>query len=205
MARVAGPLMSLSASGSIGKAIVYSRWKGRPYVRTWVIPSNPRTGLQTGMRSGITAYPDLWNLHMDATQRALWNEGVEAEAISGFNLMTRVSQRHLRNNYAPCTNFLDQDASGTPAAPVGPAAAQDGRDMDITWTDEALGHYYLLFHSLTTPITANISNLIAITRQTLQLYIHRNPGIGTHYYDIRTGDADGGVGALAGEFSGTIS
>lgn len=43
MARVTGPLMSMSASGSIGKAITYSVWKGISYVRELVIPANPQS------------------------------------------------------------------------------------------------------------------------------------------------------------------
>jgi len=43
MAKVTGPLMSLSASGAIGKAIVFAGWKGVQYVRQYVIPANPQS------------------------------------------------------------------------------------------------------------------------------------------------------------------
>ena len=205
MARVAAPLLSLDASGTLAKAITFSKWKGRNYVRTRVVPANPRSGLQVGMRSGITAYPNIWNNHLDAAQRAAWNAGVGAEAISGFNLFTRRGQINLRNNYGPPMIYPSTACAGTPAAPAGPAAAQDGTDMDITWTDEALAQGVMIFHSLTTPFTPGIANLIACVRQTLELYTHRNPGVGTHYYDIRSYESDSGVGALAGEFNGVIA
>lgn len=204
MARVQAPLMSLSASGTLASAITFSSWKGRPYVRTRVVPANPRTGLQTGMRAGITVAPQIWNDHFDAAMRAAWNAGVGAEAISGFNLMCRQGQQNIRNNYGPAGVYPSTGCAGTPAAPVGPAAAQDGVDMDLTWTDEALAHGVLIFHSLTTPFTPGIINLVACVRQTLEAWTHRNPGVGTHYYDIRSYDSDSGVGALAGEFNGTI-
>lgn len=41
MAKVTGPLMSMSASGKIADAIVFSVWKGVAYVRQYVIPANP--------------------------------------------------------------------------------------------------------------------------------------------------------------------
>jgi hypothetical protein len=41
MAKVNGPLMSLSASGSVANTLVFSIWKGRPYVRQLVTPANP--------------------------------------------------------------------------------------------------------------------------------------------------------------------
>jgi len=46
MAKVTGPLMSLDASGSVGKTITFSKWKGRNYVRQLTIPANPRTAGQ---------------------------------------------------------------------------------------------------------------------------------------------------------------
>ncbi len=205
MARVQAPLLSLSASGTIGNAITYSTWKGRPYVRTRVIPANPRSGLQVGMRAGVTFAPGGWNLWLGSANRTLWNEAVGSEAISGFNLFTRVGQRSIRNNYGYIMSTTDQDQSSTPAAPAGPGAAQDGTDMDLTWTDEVAAFGVLIFHSLTTPFTPGISNLVAVIRNTVELWTDRNPGIATHYYDIRSMGIDGGVGALAGEFSGVIS
>ena len=51
MAKVTGPLMSLSASGSVANTLVFSIWKGRPYVRELVKPSNPQTEAQAAVRS----------------------------------------------------------------------------------------------------------------------------------------------------------
>lgn len=50
MAKVTGPLFSMSASGSIGKAIVFSAWKGVQYVREHVIPTNKMTEDQGNVR-----------------------------------------------------------------------------------------------------------------------------------------------------------
>lgn len=41
MAKVTGPLFSMSAAGQVGKAIVFAAWKGVAYVRQYVIPGNP--------------------------------------------------------------------------------------------------------------------------------------------------------------------
>ena len=51
MAKVTGPLMSLSASGSVGKTLVFSKWGGRPYVRQLVTPMNPKSTDQNSVRS----------------------------------------------------------------------------------------------------------------------------------------------------------
>ena len=43
MAKVTGPLMSMSASGKLAKAIVFFGWKGVNVVRQWLIPANPQS------------------------------------------------------------------------------------------------------------------------------------------------------------------
>lgn len=50
MARVFGGLLSLDANKQFGKVIVYSRWRGIPYARLRVTPSNPRSAAQVENR-----------------------------------------------------------------------------------------------------------------------------------------------------------
>lgn len=50
MAKVTGPLYSMSASGKLADAMVYFGWKGINVVRGWVKPANPRVGSQGDQR-----------------------------------------------------------------------------------------------------------------------------------------------------------
>lgn len=50
MAKVQGPLMSMSASGALGKAIVFFGWKGTNVVREWLKPANPQSEGQGDQR-----------------------------------------------------------------------------------------------------------------------------------------------------------
>lgn len=50
MAKVTGPLMSFTAAGKVGKAIVFSIWKGVAYVRGLVTPRNPQSDDQAEAR-----------------------------------------------------------------------------------------------------------------------------------------------------------
>lgn len=50
MAKVTGPLMSMSASGKLADAIVFFTWKGRNVVRQYLIPSNPKSTAQGDQR-----------------------------------------------------------------------------------------------------------------------------------------------------------
>ena len=51
MPRLTGPFMSLSASGTLGKTLTASIWKGQPYMRLRVIPINRNTTGQKTVRS----------------------------------------------------------------------------------------------------------------------------------------------------------
>lgn len=51
MAKTVGPLMSMDASGAFGGTMVFSKWKGRNYVRQLVIPANPQSQAQEDARN----------------------------------------------------------------------------------------------------------------------------------------------------------
>jgi len=50
MAKVTGPLYSMSASGKLADAMVYFGWKGINVVRGWVKPANPQSDNQGDRR-----------------------------------------------------------------------------------------------------------------------------------------------------------
>lgn len=54
MARVTGPLMSMEASGTIGKTLTFANWVGRQYVRRWTRPANPQTIDQMDQRNAFS-------------------------------------------------------------------------------------------------------------------------------------------------------
>ena len=54
MARVTGPLMSMEASGTIGKSLTFANWVGRQYVRRWTRPANPQTADQMDQRNAFS-------------------------------------------------------------------------------------------------------------------------------------------------------
>jgi hypothetical protein len=65
MAKTTGPLFSLEASGTLGKTVTYSHWKGRPYCRRRVIPLNPYEADQVRARNLIRcmAIGQFWANH----------------------------------------------------------------------------------------------------------------------------------------------
>jgi hypothetical protein len=91
MAKVKGPLFSLSASGQIAKTLVY--WKGIDIVRKYVIPANPNTSGQQTQRGYFANAVEDW--HTDgftAIDVAAWNLYALAQkvAASGFNMLVKL-------------------------------------------------------------------------------------------------------------------
>ena len=88
MAKVNLPLMSASASGKIAKSLVYFNWKGLDVVRSYVIPSNPRTTSQLTQRGYFSDAVDMFHdTSFTDLDRSAFNLAATASKIvmSGFN------------------------------------------------------------------------------------------------------------------------
>ena len=115
MAKVTGPLFSLDARASLGKAITYSIWKGINYVRRLVVPQNPNTTCQVVIRKVITRASVGWKnstTGCDATDQASWNTAAEGTAESGFNRMMRA---FIAENYSTTCTMQTPNVWPTPA------------------------------------------------------------------------------------------
>lgn len=87
MPRLTGPLFSLDARQTLGNTIVYSAWKGLNYARMRVIPYNPKSPYQTGVRDTMT-FGVLYftkGTYVAAAQKTWWNTYAEGTNQSGFN------------------------------------------------------------------------------------------------------------------------
>lgn len=88
MARLTGPLMSLSASGTIADTLTYADWKGISYARTRVIPSNPQTSDQQEVRTVFRYLQSLYKF-MPAIGREPWIAAVIGVPMTPQNLMIK--------------------------------------------------------------------------------------------------------------------
>ena len=75
MAKVNAPLFSLDARGQLGKAIVYSFWKGVQVVRRYIVPANPDTADQQKIRGEFQDAVDRWQA-LSADQKSDWDDYV---------------------------------------------------------------------------------------------------------------------------------
>ncbi len=130
MAKVRGPLLSFSAGGQIAKTQVYARWKGRPYSRQYVIPSNPQTDDQSLTRDVFTW---LNGVYKTAPPRVIeaFDAGAAGRVLTGRNLFIKENLALLRGTLSvPVTSndgliFSPGARAGFPAATVTPTPGND--------------------------------------------------------------------------------
>lgn len=114
MTKVTGPLLSMEATGSIGGAMTFARWKGRPYVRMLVKPSNPKSAAQTTQRAMMRYLSQRWATIGDSNQ-ALWQDLADAGKFSTFNAFTRENLRRWTQGEGPTdTPTLGSTPAGAP-------------------------------------------------------------------------------------------
>ena len=93
MAKVKGPLMSMGATGQLGKSLVFMTWKGIKDVRSHVIPSNPQTDGQMAQRTIMTdAVAAFHALALNDLDRAAYNvlASIQSAIMSGFNIFCKM-------------------------------------------------------------------------------------------------------------------
>lgn len=95
MARLTGPLMSLGASGTIAQTLTYADWKGIPYARTRVIPSNPRSTSQTQTRESFAYLQDLYKF-FPSIAREPWIAAVRGIPMTAQNMLLSKNVSALR-------------------------------------------------------------------------------------------------------------
>jgi len=90
MAKWKSPLFS-DIRNKLGENVVFSMWKGRPYMREYVIPSNPNTLAQQANRNHMAAIIELYQANVKGTPAhvAAWNVAALPKTISGYNLFTQ--------------------------------------------------------------------------------------------------------------------
>lgn len=127
MAGVKGPLFSLDASGSVGDALVYAKWKGRNYVRRHAIPANPRSVGQVSVRAMLKFLTQYW-VSLTAGEQADWETRAEATNISAFNAYVAYNMERW-GRYAWPSKEDPAAEAGTAGTILAPTATAGSRSI----------------------------------------------------------------------------
>ena len=209
MARVNGPLMSMSASGALGGVVVFSHWKGRPYVRQLVKPANPRSGGQTSMRATMKFLSQIWTT-LSPPQQATWEEQADAGVFSPFNAFTKFNLKRNRD-FLGFTQALPLTPFSVPDAVDVFTATPGVRSVTLSMNTVAVlnGCWgFLLYMSTTIAFTPSFTNLLAVIPSdgaTEVTFVHSPLAPDTYYYDVKPFNTAAELGALDGEINAVVA
>lgn len=194
-AKLDGPLMSMGASGSIGGILTFGSNKGRNFVRQLVIPSNPRSAAQTGVRSGMGWAGKEW-AQLTTLEQATWETKAAQFNISPFNAFIKQGMDNWSNGAA----FQSEDPAPTVATPAEPPTSPTDtvteRRATIEWVDDVVGSNdfgVIYYQSLTTGFTPGRDNAVGVIDMGVQKFITPTLEPGTYYYRLATFAKDGAI------------
>jgi hypothetical protein len=196
MVKVSAPIFSLGASGTIAKAATFSNWKGRAYVRSRVIPANPRTGPQVGLRAMVAFLAQEWSKR-DVSDQESWRTLADQRAISPFNAYTSFNQKRWRSFRAPTQNAQTLELSDPPDAPTTTATGGIRQvHLSIAPGQNPPSWGYMIHRSRTPGFTPSWDNCVAVIaiEDPATVYVDSDLPPGTYYYRIRGFTSDGVMG-----------
>lgn len=205
MVKLQGPCMSLAASGTLADTLTFTSWKGRSVCRERVIPSNPQSGPQTGMRSMMKFLAQIWD-GLTTANKATWEDLADATVISEFNAFTSFNMKRWRSFKTP--------SKETPATETGeggdaPTTTPTGgiRQIQLSIADGATppDWGWIIYRYIETAFTPAFSNCIAVIPRTATptIYIDTPLDPDTYYYRIGGFSDDGVAGTLEAEINAT--
>lgn len=208
MVKVNAPAMSLDASGSLGGALVFSKWKGRNYVRTLVKPANPKSALQVSMRAMFKFLSQNW-ADLSTAEKATWTDKAEAGVYSPFNAYMSENQERWRNFLGP-TQEDPAAGAGTPATLSTATATAGVRQITVDYpvTTVADNWGLIIFRSLSSGFTPSISNCLAVILADTtggKEYVDTPLDPDTYYYNAIPFTDDGVLGSAAGEVNAQVT
>ena len=208
MARLLGPLMSIDASGTFAKTVVFSKWKGRNYARERVIPKNPRDPKQLGVRAMFAFLTQDWT-HLIAGEKDDYNVGALAKSISPFNEFLSQNMSAWQNFTTPSKNW-PAEAVSTPLT-ITTLTTTGGLGMvtcQIT-PSGATGIWGLLLFretaAITTPSWANCIIALPANGANMVTFVDTPLVAGTYHYRAAAFNDDGIMGTVKADQTAVVT
>lgn len=134
MAKVTGPLLSISAKGTIANTQTYANWRGVNYVRQRVIPANPRTTKQQSIRNIFANMGLLW-LYAPQSLMAPWEAFAVGKPLTGRNRFIGTNVKFLKTK-TDMTSFVGSIGArgGLPLVSLSVAPTATAGELTITPT-----------------------------------------------------------------------
>ena len=201
MVKVRGPMMSLGASGTLADAVTFSIWKGRPYVRERVVPSNPRTGAQVGRRAMFGFLGQAWDA-LSSADKASWQDLADELVASTFDAYMKTNMERWHNFLTPTEASPAAEAvAGSDRALTAAAWEENRIKLSSTAADPHDQWGIVYFAKLAGAVTPAVGNAIIVeldddiaARDTFWT----PPSVGTWHFNSMTFSDDGVINAAGG-------
>lgn len=194
--------MSFDASGTIGKTAVFSKWRGRNYVRRHVIPSNPKSALQIAMRASLRFMTQVWS-SIPTTQKNEWSDLAAVNNVTLLNAAVADAQGRTRQGNG--VRRSPEDAAGTtPSAPTDNSSFAGFQENNLLWTAGATAPEFawMIWRSTSGSFTRSPSTLIRIVPAATTSFIDTGLTSGTEYfYEIAGVNNNGEMGTSSAEIN----
>lgn len=197
----------MDASGSLGRSIVFSKWKGRNYVRRHVVPNNPQAALQVATRAVFKFLSEYW-VALEAGQQASWAALAAASNISPFNAYIANGMNRNSQLKGPSAEYPATEEGTSPSAPTlvitgGTRNAQ----VAITEGANAADWGYFLYRKTGSAPAGLVSELIAIVGKAAETDYYSDSPLSpaTYHYKAKGLMATGLFGALSAGASGVVT
>lgn len=108
---------------------VFSKWRGINYIRSRVIPSNPKSAAQQNIRDALSTMVSNWQQDIWG-QQLNWNEYASGKSFSGYNGLLGVNIVDMKDG-----NVLDLMRPGSydPLTAFSAATGAGAKEIDITF------------------------------------------------------------------------
>lgn len=211
MAKLKGPILSLSAGGTIGDSVIFSSWRGRPYAKKLTIPNNPNSAAQIGARS-MLRFLSMNYASLSPSDQNWWIPIALERQISPYNFFCSYNLERWRAYLLPTKIY--------PATESAPArniifaianAALRGLDLIIPSVAANLAWGITIHRSTVTGFTRSSINCIQVIYWPWAFaseYTYHDPNLdpGTYYYKLGSFSESGrNTPDPTFEFSGTVT
>lgn len=207
MARTTAPLFSLDASGSLANSIVFSKWRGRQYVRRHAIPKNPRTAAQTGIRSMMKFLSQQYETNAPSISTS-FAEPAAAKNISPFNAYVAYCMRRWREGHGPSVVY----PAGESATSVTITQSLTGGQRNVLISNDPSADSdnwgIIIFRSLSAITTVNWNLCVAIVVASggdSVAYTDAPLSAGTYHYRSAICNLDGKIGTACADATATVT
>jgi len=197
MVRVTAPALSLDASGTIGKTVTYAKWKGRNYARQRVIPTNPKSASQSGLRAMFKFLSQQWDGMADADKED-YDAEAESRQLSAFNVFMSKNMDRWQLNDGPSQASPPPEAATPLTITTMTLTGGDGHvQVDLTPSAATDIWGFIICRStadITAPSWTNAVAVIAADGANKVEYVDSPLDAGTYHYRAAAFCDDGIVG-----------